>query len=87
MLAAVAVIYWLLFRSKLGFAFRISGENPGAARYAGIRAGLTIVLAMAIAGALVNTDGDDPEEGVDPDAYGISEERPFAHVLGQPRSY
>ena len=52
MLAAVAVIYWLLFRSKLGFAFRISGENPGAARYAGIRAGLTIVLAMAIAGAL-----------------------------------
>jgi simple sugar transport system permease protein len=52
MLAAVAVIYWLLFRSKLGFAFRISGENPGAARYAGIRAGLTIVMAMAIAGAL-----------------------------------
>ena len=42
---------------------------------------------LAIAGALVNTDGDDPEEGVDPDAYGIGEERPFAHVLGQPRSY
>ena len=52
MLAAVALVYWLLFRSKLGFAFRISGENPGAARYAGIHAGLTVVLAMAIAGAL-----------------------------------
>ena len=27
MLLAVALVYWLLFRSKLGFAFRISGEN------------------------------------------------------------
>ncbi len=52
MLLAVALVYWLLFRSKLGFAFRISGENPGAARYAGILAGLTVVLALAIAVAL-----------------------------------
>ena len=64
MLAAVAVIYWLLFRSKLGFAFRISGENPGAARYAGIRAGLTIVLAMAIAGALAGLAGAAQVSGV-----------------------
>ena len=64
MLAAVAVIYWLLFRSKLGFAFRISGENPGAARYAGIRAGLTIVLAMAIAGALAGLAGATQVSGV-----------------------
>ena len=40
MLISVALIYWLLFRSKLGFAFRVSGENPDAAKYAGIRAGL-----------------------------------------------
>ena len=64
MLAAVAVIYWLLFRSKLGFAFRISGENPGAARYAGIRAGLTIVMAMAIAGALAGLAGAIQVSGV-----------------------
>jgi len=64
MLAAVAVIYWLLFRSKLGFAFRISGENPGAARYAGIRAGLTIVMAMAIAGALAGLAGTIQVSGV-----------------------
>ena len=64
MLAAVAVIYWLLFRSKLGFAFRISGENPGAARYAGIRAGLTVVLAMAIAGALAGLAGATQVSGV-----------------------
>jgi len=64
MLAAVVVIYWLLFRSKLGFAFRISGENPGAARYAGIRAGLTVVMAMAIAGALAGLAGATQVSGV-----------------------
>ena len=64
MLAAVAIVWWLLFRSKLGFAFRISGENPGAARYAGIRAGLTVVLAMAIAGALAGLAGATQVSGV-----------------------
>jgi len=64
MLAAVAIVWWLLFRSKLGFAFRISGENPGAARYSGIRAGLTVVLAMAIAGALAGLAGATQVSGV-----------------------
>lgn len=64
MLLAVALVYWLLFRSKLGFAFRISGENPGAARYAGIHPGLTVVLAMAIAGALAGLAGATQISGV-----------------------
>lgn len=64
MLAAVVLIYWLLYRAKLGFAFRISGENPQAARYAGIRSGLTIVLAMAIAGALAGLAGATQITGV-----------------------
>ena len=64
MLLAVALVYWLLFRSKLGFAFRISGENPGAARYAGINAGMTVVLAMAIAGALAGLAGATQISGV-----------------------
>lgn len=64
MLAAVALVWWMLFRSKLGFAFRISGENPDAARYAGIRAGLTIVLAMMIAGALAGLAGAAQVSGV-----------------------
>ena len=64
MLLAVALVYWLLFRSKLGFAFRISGENPGAARYAGIHAGLTVVLAIAIAGALAGLAGATQISGV-----------------------
>ena len=64
MLGAVALVYWLLFRSKLGFAFRISGENPDAARYAGIHAGITIVIAMAIAGGLAGLAGAAQVTGV-----------------------
>ena len=64
MLGAAALVYWLLFRSKLGFAFRISGENPDAARYAGIRAGMTIVIAMAIAGGLAGLAGAAQVTGV-----------------------
>ena len=64
MLGAVALVYWLLFRSKLGFAFRISGENSDAARYAGIRAGMTIVIAMAIAGGLAGLAGAAQVTGV-----------------------
>jgi len=64
MLVSVALIFWLLFRSKLGFAFRVSGENPDAAKYAGIRAGLTIVLAMAIAGGLAGLAGATQVTGV-----------------------
>ncbi|MDA9929912.1 ABC transporter permease [Alphaproteobacteria bacterium] len=64
MIAAVILVYWLLFKSKLGFAFRVSGENPDAARYAGIRSGVTIVLAMAIAGGLAGLAGANQVSGV-----------------------
>ena len=64
MLVSVVVIYWLLYRSKLGFAFRVSGENPDAAKYAGIRAGLTILLAMGVAGALAGLAGATQITGV-----------------------
>jgi simple sugar transport system permease protein len=64
MLAAVALVHWLLFRARLGFEFRASGANPEAARYAGIRASLVIVLAMAIAGALAGLGGANQTLGV-----------------------
>jgi simple sugar transport system permease protein len=56
-LAAVAFIYWLLYRTTLGFEFRASGHNPTAARYAGMRSGLIIVVVMALAGALAGLAG------------------------------
>jgi general nucleoside transport system permease protein len=57
MLLAVVFLWWLLFRSKVGFAFRASGANPDAARYAGMRSGMVIVSAMATAGAFAGLAG------------------------------
>jgi ABC-type uncharacterized transport system permease subunit len=64
MLAAVAFVYWLLFRTTLGFEFRSAGANPDAARYAGMRSGFLIVTVMAIAGALAGLAGANQVLGV-----------------------
>jgi ABC-type uncharacterized transport system permease subunit len=61
---AVIFVYWLLFRTTLGFEFRASGLNPSAARYAGMRSGLIIVVVMAIAGALAGLAGANQVLGV-----------------------
>ncbi len=63
-LIAVAVVWWLLFRTRIGFEFRASGENPEAARYAGMRSKLIIVAAMAAAGALAGLAGANQVLGV-----------------------
>jgi ABC-type uncharacterized transport system permease subunit len=63
-LAAVAFVYWLLFKSTVGFEFRASGANPDAARYAGMRSGAIIVLVMATAGALAGLAGANQVLGV-----------------------
>ncbi len=64
MLFAVFFIYWLLFYTTIGYEFRATGANPNAAKYAGIKAGLTIVLVMAIAGALAGLAGANQITGV-----------------------
>jgi simple sugar transport system permease protein len=61
---AVAVVYWLLFRTTVGFEFRASGSNPDAARYAGMRSKLIIVLVMACSGALAGLAGANQVLGV-----------------------
>lgn len=56
-LVAVAVVWWLLNRATLGYRIRAVGENPSAARAAGIDVGRTYVVVMLIAGALVGLAG------------------------------
>jgi general nucleoside transport system permease protein len=60
----VVLVYWLLFRTTLGFEFRASGLNPSAARYAGMRSGLIVVAVMAIGGALAGLAGANQVLGV-----------------------
>jgi ABC-type uncharacterized transport system permease subunit len=55
-LIAVALVFlvdWFLKRTTVGFELRTAGINPNAARYAGISVPRTIVLSMALSGALV----------------------------------
>jgi simple sugar transport system permease protein len=61
---AVVFVYWLLFRTTIGFEFRAAGLNPDAARYAGMRAGLIIVMVMGLAGALAGLAGANQVLGV-----------------------
>jgi ABC-type uncharacterized transport system permease subunit/basic membrane lipoprotein Med (substrate-binding protein (PBP1-ABC) superfamily) len=56
-LAAVVFVYWLLFRTTLGFEIRAVGANPRAARTAGIKPGRIYVLTMALSGALAGMAG------------------------------
>jgi simple sugar transport system permease protein len=56
-LVAVVLVWWLLNRSALGYRFRAVGENPHAARTAGIDVGRAYVGVMLIAGALVGLAG------------------------------
>ena len=58
-IVAVAVVWWILERSSLGFRFRAVGLNPNAARVAGINVKSMYVYAMLISGALVGLAGVD----------------------------
>src|SRR5205814_5718556 len=41
---AVLIVAWILYRTTLGFEIRTTGANPDAARYAGMRPAVLIVL-------------------------------------------
>ncbi len=51
-LAAAAAVWFLLWRTRWGYALRVAGENPAAAVYAGISPARVILGAMLLSGAL-----------------------------------
>jgi simple sugar transport system permease protein len=56
-LVMAAIVSWLLFRTTLGFELRAAGFNLTAARYAGMSAGGSMILAMALSGGLLGLGG------------------------------
>jgi simple sugar transport system permease protein len=56
---ATVFVWYLINRSSTGFRFRAVGENPSAARTAGINVKWVYILAMIISGALVGLAGAD----------------------------
>jgi simple sugar transport system permease protein len=69
-IAATVFVWWLINRSSLGFRFRAVGENPNAARVAGINVKNIYLYAMLIAGGLIGIAGASQALGVFP--QGIS---------------
>ncbi len=62
-LAAVAV--WLiLYRSQWGYEIRLIGDNPNAAKYAGISTSKNIILVMMLSGAIAGLAGMSEITGV-----------------------
>jgi simple sugar transport system permease protein len=56
-LGAVALVWWFLYRTTLGFELRTVGANPSAAKYAGMSVTRNLVLAMAFSGGLAGLAG------------------------------
>ncbi|MCJ1682186.1 ABC transporter permease [Rathayibacter sp. VKM Ac-2928] len=54
---ATVFVWWLLNRSSIGFKFRAVGENPHAARVAGIDVKNSYVYAMLLSGGLLGLAG------------------------------
>jgi len=55
--AAVPIVWWLLWKSTLGFEIRTVGANPDAARYAGMRPAFITILTMSLCGLLAGLSG------------------------------
>ena len=56
-LALVALAYFLLYRTRLGYEIRISGLSPRSARYAGIDPDRVAMISMSIGGFFAGVGG------------------------------
>jgi len=92
-IAATVLVWWLLNRSALGFRFRAVGENPHAARTAGISVGRVTIQAMLIAGLLTGLAGTIQVLGTVPTGFtaridaGIGFEAITVALLGRSRPW
>jgi simple sugar transport system permease protein len=58
------LVYYLLFKTTIGFDLRTVGANPNAAKYAGMNVSRNIMLAMALSGGLAGLAGINEVAGV-----------------------
>lgn len=56
-LVVAFLVWWLLWKTTLGFEIRTAGANPDAAKYAGINVPRTIILSMTLSGVLAGLAG------------------------------
>ena len=62
--AAALVVWFIVERSAWGYEIRLTGDNPRAARYAGIRIARNVLLVFAVSGGLAGIAGMTEVAGV-----------------------
>ncbi len=61
---AAVVVWWVIERSRWGYEIKLTGDNPEAARYAGINIVRNVVLVFMFSGALAGLAGMSEISGV-----------------------
>ena len=56
-IGVAVLVWWLLFKTKWGLTLRTAGASPHAAKYAGISVPKTMMVSMALSGALAGMAG------------------------------
>jgi ABC-type uncharacterized transport system permease subunit len=63
-LAAAVLVWFVTYRSRWGYEIRLIGDNPRAAKYAGLNISRNIILVMMFSGALAGLAGMSEITGV-----------------------
>ncbi len=63
-IAAAIILWFIVYRSRWGYEIRLIGDNPQAARYAGLNIARNTILVMALSGALAGLGGMSEVAGV-----------------------
>jgi len=63
-IVAAIVMWWVIYRSRWGYEVRLTGDNPRAARYAGINIARNTVLVLMVSGAMAGLAGVSEIAGV-----------------------
>lgn len=65
-LGAVWLVWWLMYRSTIGYEFRAVGANPDGGKYAGMNVAWVYVAVMGVSGALAGVAGANQVLGLEP---------------------
>lgn len=63
-LVLIVIFYLVIYRTGWGYEIRVTGENPGAARYAGMNIKKNILLVMFFSGAICGLAGMTEVSGI-----------------------
>ncbi len=59
-----SITWWLLWKTTVGYEIRTVGQNPSAAKYAGMRVSRTVILTMVLSGLLAGLGGAVETQGI-----------------------